>query len=248
MGGSRRGYDPTDSRFFGPSYREKMCSAAFDCRWLLNRGYGMDSAITFVGNHYMLAKRQRMALYRSVMSDDERQLHAEKEVTQLQGPVYVDGFNMIISLEVALSGGLMLLGDDGAFRDLAGLHGTYRIIGQTRRAAELLKEEILRNPGVTEVVIYLDRPVSNSGRLKLLVEEVFREAAGSAAESGAADEPAVRVELVDSPDASLRGKENVLSADSIVQSESVSWYGAVRKIVERRIPEAWVYRFGTRYH
>lgn len=248
MGGTRRGYDPTDCRFFGSSYEEKMCSAAFDCRWLLNRGYGMDQTITFVGNHYMLAKRQRMALYRSVMSDEERQLHAEKEVTQLRGPVYVDGFNMIISLEVALSGGLMLLGDDGALRDLAGLHGTYRIIDQTRRAVELLKEEILQNPEVSEIVFYLDRPVSNSGRLKLLVEEVFREEAGTAAESGAADEPAVRVELADSPDALLRGKGNVLSADSIVQSESACWYGAVRKIVERRLPEAWVYRFGARNH
>ena len=228
----RRGYDPQDSRFFGEQYRENMQKAAVETRWIMNRGYGPDQTITFVGNHYMLSKRQRMALYRSVMADEERALHAAKEVKELAGPVYIDGFNIIISLEVALSGSLMLLGDDGVIRDLAGLHGTYRIIDKTEPAVRLLKKELVKHPGITEIHIYLDRPVSNSGRLKALMEDGF------------SDVPGVTMELVDSPDRCLRGRFNVISADSIVMNESRTWYNAVSRIIERRIPEAWVYRFG----
>lgn len=228
----RRGYDPQDSRFFGEQYRESIQKAAVETRWIMNRGYGPDQTITFVGNHYMLSQRQRMALYRSVMTDAERALHEAKEVKELTGPVYIDGFNIIISLEVALSGSLMLLGDDGVIRDLAGLHGTYRIIDKTESAVRLLKEELMKHPAITEIHVFLDRPVFNSGRLKALIQDVF------------SDVPRVTVELVDSPDRCLRGLLNVISADSIVMNESQTWYNAVNSIVERKIPEAWVYRFG----
>jgi len=57
------------------------------------------------------------------------------------------------------------------------------------------------------------------------------------------DVPGMTVELVDSPDRCLHGLENVISTDSIVMNESLTWYNAVSRIIERRIPEAWVYRF-----
>ena len=231
MGETRRGFDPEDPKFFGASYDEVLRRAAFETRWILNRGYGMDQTITFIGNHHMLSRRQRMALYRSVMPEEEKKLHAEREVRELSGEVFIDGFNIIISLEVALSGSLMLLGDDGVIRDLAGLHGTYRIIDKTPTAISLLKEELLLHPGITGLNFYLDRPVSNSGRLKTLIEEIFR------------DIPGTVVQLLDGPDTALRGKQNVLSADSIVMNESGSWYNVVRRILERRIPYAWVYQW-----
>ena len=165
------------------------------------------------------------------MPEEEKKLHAEREVRELSGEVFIDGFNIIISLEVALSGSLMLLGDDGVIRDLAGLHGTYRIIDKTPTAISLLKEELLLHPGITDLTFYLDRPVSNSGRLKTLIEEIFR------------DIPGTVVQLLDGPDTALRGKQNVLSADSIVMNESGSWYNVVRRILERRIPYAWVYQW-----
>lgn len=231
MAETRRGFNPEDPKFFGEAYEEVLRRAAFETRWLLNRGYGMDQTITFAGNHHMLSRRQRMALYRSVMTDAERKLHAEREVKDLSGKVYVDGFNIIISLEVALSGSLMLLGDDGVIRDLAGLHGTYRIIDKTPVAVDLLKEELLLHPDITDLTFYLDRPVSNSGRLRTLIEEHF------------SDVPGTEVQLMDSPDLCLKGRRNVLSADSIVMNESASWYNVVRRILERSIPDAWVVRF-----
>ena len=37
--------------------------------------------------------------------------------------LFIDGFNLIITLEVALSGSSVLLGKDQVLRDLAGLRG-----------------------------------------------------------------------------------------------------------------------------
>lgn len=81
------------------------------------------------------------------------------------GCLNIDGFNLIITLEVALSGSPILLGKDGVFRDLAGLRGTYRLIDKTDTALNLIGK-ILRELNVPWVRFYLDSPVSNSGRLK----------------------------------------------------------------------------------
>jgi hypothetical protein len=35
--------------------------------------------------------------------------------------LYIDGFNLLTTLEVALSGGIVLLARDGALRDIAGV-------------------------------------------------------------------------------------------------------------------------------
>lgn len=52
--------------------------------------------------------------------------------------VHIDGFNTVITLEVALSGSPVFYCRDGALRDLAGLRGTYRVIDKTQEAIELL--------------------------------------------------------------------------------------------------------------
>ncbi len=53
----------------------------------------------------------------------------------------MDGFNTVITLEVALSDSLLLTGMDSTIRDLAGLRGTYRIVDKTVTAVELLLEK-----------------------------------------------------------------------------------------------------------
>ncbi len=83
----------------------------------------------------------------------------------------LDGFNTIITLEVALSGSLLLLGLDGTVRDLAGLRGTYRIVDKTPQAVALVLSR-LEALGVREATFYLDQQVSNSGRLRGLLLEM----------------------------------------------------------------------------
>ena len=90
----------------------------------MNRGYKIKGASTFIGNHYLLSERQRLALVRGIVSKyDDVIKRKAKEITNLSNieVVHIDGFNTIITLEVALSNSLIIKSMDESIRDLAGL-------------------------------------------------------------------------------------------------------------------------------
>ena len=88
------------------------------------------------------------------------------QLTDLRGTeLAVDGFNCLITLEVMLSHGPIFVGRDGAWRDLASVHGTYRRVAETEPAIGLVLDA-LGGWGVAGVTVLLDKPVANSGRLR----------------------------------------------------------------------------------
>lgn len=157
----RRGYVPGDKTEFGEKAMVKLRDAAEDIYYLLNRGYHMKGVTTFIGNHYMLSERQRLALARMVSSEKQLKIRAAKCKTCLEkgATVYIDGFNTIITLEIALSGTTLLKCMDGTIRDLAGLRGTYRLIDKTPHAIKLAGRALVQT-GAGKAVFYLDAPVS----------------------------------------------------------------------------------------
>ena len=226
----RRGYEPKDEKEFGPKAAEKLNAAAQELVFLMNRGYDTKSASTFVGNHHLLSERQRLALARITSTQAALQQREEKRLLQAPETLVLDGFNTIITLEVALSGSLLLEGMDGTIRDLAGLRGSYRIVDKTVQAVELLLAR-LEALGVKEALFYLDQQVSNSGRLRALLLD-------KAAERSVQ----VRVELHPSVDGVLSRLENVVTTDAIILDKCGSWYNLNRKLIEETVPEAWVLR------
>ncbi len=226
----RRGFDPQDSHLFGPQAMGKLRAAAQELSYLIDRGYELKSASTFVCNHHLLAERQRLALARIVSTHEALARREEKRLTAAPSSLVVDGFNAVITLEVALSGSVLLEGMDGTIRDLAGLRGTYRIVDKTAMAVHLLLERF-RSLGVREIQIFLDQPVSNSGRLKTLLLDA---AAGYPFH--------LQVELFPGVDGMLAGLDNVVSADAIVLDKCRSWYNLNREIIAESIPEAWIVR------
>ena len=142
----------------------------------------------------------------------------------------MDGFNTIITLEVALSSSLLLEGMDGTIRDLAGLRGSYRIVDKTVQAVELLLAR-LETLGVQRALFYLDQQVSNSGRLRALLLEQ--------AENRAVE---VQVELHPSVDGLLSRMERVVTADAIILDKCGSWYNLNRTLIESAVPKAWILR------
>ncbi len=226
---SRRGFGPDDDVLFGDPAMSVLMKAQTEIRWLLNLGYPMGSVTELVGSHHQLTGRQRVALQRATASD--RQLEARKmkqlvDESMVDGPVLIDGFNLIILLEVALTGGLLILGLDGVLRDLAGLRGTYRILDATGLAIDRigLALESLNVPAAT---FFLDQNVSNSGRLKQLLL------------TRATQWPcAVAVSLVPNADSCLQGKERVVSQDAFVLDACASWINLSRTIVTKTMPAA----------
>lgn len=225
-----RGYCPKDTAEFGPKAEGKLNAALTELFFLLNRGYDVKSASTFIGNHHLLSERQRLALARIASPDASLQVRKAKELSQPPEVLVLDGFNTIITLEVALSGSLLIRGMDGTIRDLAGLRGTYRIVDKTHRAVELLLAR-LEELGVQKAVFYLDQQVSNSGRLRALLLE-----------TGAGYSTEIQVELHPSVDGVLAQMSGVVTSDAIILDKCGSWYNLNRGIIEASIPDAWIFR------
>ncbi|OOM73587.1 hypothetical protein CLPUN_44830 [Clostridium puniceum] len=104
----KRDYLPSDEKEFNSEAIEKLHKAGHDLYYLLNQGYNIKGASVFVGNHYLLSERQRQALVRAISSDKNVEIRKNKEIKDnLQGSIVnIDGFNTIITLEVALSDSL----------------------------------------------------------------------------------------------------------------------------------------------
>ncbi|MGE5788892.1 MAG: DUF434 domain-containing protein, partial [Myxococcales bacterium] len=158
-----RGPHPRDESLFGVQFHAVLREAAVHFAWLLERGYSSDAALKLVGDHFSLTVRQRQALQRGTCGDAAR---AQRLARRILPPevanrvLLVDGFNVLISIEAALSGGLVLIGRDGVHRDLASVHGTYRAVSETPKAIEQwIAATCALAPA--SVHVYLDAPVSN---------------------------------------------------------------------------------------
>jgi hypothetical protein len=136
MSDCRRGYIPTDEKEFDSESQVILRKAQQDILYLLERGYKVKSASNYVGNHYMLSERQRLAIVRATAPSDILKAREDKRLvrSQVGKTLYIDGLNIIITLEVALSSSTLIHCMDGTIRDLAGLRGTYRLIDKTEDA------------------------------------------------------------------------------------------------------------------
>ncbi|MGF0108917.1 DUF434 domain-containing protein [Clostridium sp. SGI.024] len=223
---TRRGYVPTDEKEFKGDNLNKLYKASEDLVYLLNRGYKIKGASTFIGNHYLLSERQRLALIRGISKNDDIKTRKYKEVNDFSGAkvIHIDGFNTIITLEVVLSNSLIIKAMDETIRDLAGLRGTYSVIDKTEIAIKLIGDFLLDHE-IEKTVFYLDKPVSNSGRLKMKILEIFKDT-----------ELQIEVENIDNVDSVLKSKENVVTSDAIILDNCISWINLNKYIIEKNIP------------
>lgn len=227
-----RGAHPSDAALFAPENRPLLRSAAADYAWLLTRGYAATAALKLVGDRYRLRRRQRTALSRVACSDQK--LDARRSAClplhKVAGDdLIVDGFNVLILLESALSGGVVLRGRDGCLRDLASVHGTYRAVQETSAAIRLVGETV-QQYGPRRVRWLFDKPVSNSGRLAAAVRE----------EAEGRDWPWA-VDVVMNPDAAIMASDHIaVTSDSAVLDGVARWANLTAEIVSQRLPCAWI--------
>jgi hypothetical protein len=244
-----RGPHPEDARLFASAIQPRLSAAADDFCWLLSRGYPHDSTLKLVGDRYELAARQRTAVSRCCCSDAQaagrRSRRVENE--QLAGAsLWLDGYNVLTTIEAALAGGVILAARDGTYRDIASMHGSYRRVAETMPALELLGD-LLASYRVATCHWLLDRPVSNSGRLKGMMEEL-----------AAARRWPWQVELVADPDSLLAEagmpppvqpssppRVVVVSADSAILDRCGAWFNLAREAIRSQIPAAWLITLGS---
>ena len=231
-----RGAHPEDARLFEGASLPSLRVAVSELSWLLSRGYQTKSALKLVGDRHSLRERQRLAVARAACPDESLVRRRARRVGEgeVAGEgLIVDGFNLVITLEAALSGGVLVKGRDGCVRDLSSVHGSYRAVEETERAV-VLAGEALAALAPSSVLWVLDRPVSNSGRLAERVRAV-------AQERGWSWEVAVEF----NPDREIVNSSRVaVTSDSNVLDGVARWLNLGRMIVERHVPEAWVIDLG----
>jgi hypothetical protein len=220
---SHRGPDPRDAEAFGPTALPALRGAVSDLSWLLGRGYAPVSALKLVGDRWSLIERQRMAVRRSSCTDDDRDRRqaARLSAADLAGRgLWIDGFNVLTTIEAHLGGGVVIHCRDGTFRDIAGVHGTYRKVVETTPALEWLARRIVELR-VGPVRWLFDRPVSNSGRIRSLVLEIARR-----------HDVDWTVDLVDNPDPILKvAAVPIATADSVILDAGPAWFNLTRDVI-----------------
>lgn len=225
-----RGAHPEDAKLFARGQWPALQGAGIDLGWLLDRGYAPRSSLALVGDRHGLTDRQRLAVARCSCSHEQAEQRAAHQVAPnaLAGAeLWIDGYNLLISIESALGGGIILEARDGCYRDLASLHGTYRAVSETEPALRLIGEA-LAAWRVGSCRWLLDRPVSNSGRLKTRILEL-----------AAAHGWAWEVQLEFNPDKPLRETAAVVAtSDSAVLDRCARWFNGAREIIAERVPLA----------
>jgi hypothetical protein len=206
-------------------------AATEELSWLFGRAYSTTAALKLVGDRWSLTERQRLAVLRSACPGPAlpARLCRRVEPEEIAGrPLALDGFNVLTTVEAALGGAVVLVGRDGCLRDVAGVHGTYRKVEETIPALRLIGQ-VLDGLGAGPCTWLLDRPVSNSGRLRAAMLD--------AADAQRWD---WRVELVDDPDPLLIASPDVVAtADSVILDHCAQWFNLARLVVEARVPLAF---------
>jgi hypothetical protein len=222
---THRGPHPADAKLFASAAIPDLRLALADFSLLLTKGYADRSALKLVGDRFSLTERQRTAIMRSACSDRQLASRRSREVkiACLSGrPVAIDGYNLLITIEAAMSGACVFKGRDGCFRDLASIHGTYRKVAETIPAVQLIGQ-FLKEHSVNDCLWLLDSPVSNSGRLKTILRDYNLD---------------WQVELVTSPDAVLIKTDMIVAtSDSVILDGCRSWVNLARAIIEEKVPE-----------
>ncbi len=210
-----RGKAPEDDHLFGPQMLDVLGRAMADLSLLLSRGYAEKSSLKLVGDRYSLTARQRVAVGRCACSDQQLAGRKKTEIQtdSIQNQILLlDGYNILITLESALSGGYIFRGRDGCIRDLAGIHGTYRKVTETMPALEIIGH-VLTELNIQKAVWYLDSPVSNSGRLKTIIRSRFQNCPFEN-----------EVQLVPNPDKELAAAEHcIATSDSAILDQCKRW-------------------------
>ncbi len=227
-----RGPHPADASLFCRDQWPVLQQAVDHLSWLLTRGYAPASSLKLVGDRFSLVARQRTAVLRSSCADAARRQRTRKAlaVDQLANRnLEVDALNLLITLESALSGGVVLHARDGTYRDMASIHGSYRRVDQTVAAIQLAGDFFHRRH-VDSVLWRIDRPVSNSGRLRAMLAQ-------QASASGWNWETT----LDDDPDRVLGSQyELVVTADAPVLDRVRQWANAARWIIDEQVAQAWI--------
>lgn len=159
--------------------KNKLQEAAYDLRFLLDRGYRKKGALQFVANKYVLNKQERNYLARSVFSSLKSKGRRKKivDISKIRNQfILVDGYNVLITVESMYNEDYdsIVLCDDMILRDLNAVFGKYKFSKITENALDGILA-LISSYDPLYVNFFFDSPVSFSGKLGNITKKLMEE-------------------------------------------------------------------------
>ncbi len=207
--------------------------AVADYLYLLEKGYPQKSILKIVGDRYQLVSVKRSMLYRGVIRQKDCKTRKSNRLDKLLpgSQLHIDGYNVIRTIGSYLLGKPVFIAMDGFLRDAAEMHRSTLEKKMLERTQDLLFR-YLSSVYPAEVVIYLDEPVSKSGKLAARLNELLKQnaLAGNAL-------------TTHSPDHQLKSVFNgiVCTADSaVIDFCNVSVFDLARAVIENEFHPGFI--------
>ncbi len=101
-------------------------AAVQDYRYLIDREYPHKASLKIIGDRYRLSAVERALLYRGVLSTTISECIRKKLISAppAGSRIYVDGYNVLLTVMNYLLGRALCIATDGLVRDTGGVHGT----------------------------------------------------------------------------------------------------------------------------
>jgi len=150
----------------GKMVDDSLKAAIKDYFYLLEKGYPEKPTIKLVGDRYRLRGDQRMLLFRGITTSSKAANRQKRIVHSLDAKsLYIDGYNVLLTLQNFWQGLPVFKGNDGIIRDCGRGYGMIKYTRVFERAMIRLVE-FLASEKIKSFIFYLDEPVSNSSTLQ----------------------------------------------------------------------------------
>ena len=148
-------------------FSDELLKAAGHYEWLLSRGYPQKSSLKLVGDRFRLSGKSRQILYRGICAGAQAEARKKKIGSIREGDVVlVDTYNVLFTVNNYFLGRPVFISNDGLLRDAGEMRGRITNKPVFKRGINLLLDVLEKWKGV-RFTLYLDEPVSYSGRLSI---------------------------------------------------------------------------------
>ena len=152
---------------------ENFAKAISDYIYFLEKDYPQKSVSKLISDRYSLNGIERTILYRGVTTRKNSIYRSSKLVTKeelINQSIYIDGYNVLITIGSYLNGNTVFIGTDNFLRDASEIHGKIFRTELFERAIVLILT-YLKEINIKDAYFYIDKPVSFSGNLCLKINQ-----------------------------------------------------------------------------
>ena len=201
-------------------------NAINDYIYLLEKNYPQKAILKLIGDKYSLSGNERTILFRGITTKNKiisrsSKLASEQELSG--NTIHIDCYNTLIAIGSYLNGSTVFVGNDNFLRDASEIHGKIFRTELYEKSLSLIFRYI-KTLNISEILFYLDKPVSYSGKLCQDINDMLKE-----------ENIKGKAQTCESPDFILKNVDYgyCSTADSIIIDNSkVKIFDLARKTIE----------------